>query len=65
MALIFLLLPPLLSSLVVAREVLACHHEIAEVLVFDLVVVAKALSQFEHSSEVLVFALGASLESIV
>jgi hypothetical protein len=30
---------------------------------FDLVVVAKALVQFEHSSEVLVFDLDASLEA--
>ena len=32
-------------------------------LVFDLAVVAKALAQFEHSSEVLVFDLDASLEA--
>ena len=34
-------------------------------LVFDLIVVAKALAQFEHSSEVLVFDLGASPEATV
>ena len=34
-------------------------------LVFDLVVVAKALVQFEHSLEVLVFNLDASLEATV
>jgi hypothetical protein len=33
------------------------------VLVFDLADVAKALAQFEHSSEALVFALDASLEA--
>ena len=32
-------------------------------LIFDLAVVAKALAQFEHSSEVLVFDLDASLEA--
>ena len=32
-------------------------------LVFDLVDVARALAQFEHSSEVLVFNLDASLEA--
>jgi hypothetical protein len=35
------------------------------VLVCDLAVVAKALAQFEHSSEVLVFNLDASLETTV
>jgi DNA primase len=35
------------------------------VLVFDLAVVAKALAQFEHSSEVLVFDLGASPKATV
>jgi hypothetical protein len=33
------------------------------VLVFDLAVVSKALAQFEHSSEVLVFNLDASPET--
>ena len=34
-------------------------------LVFDLAVVAKALAQFKHSSEVLVFNLDTSLEATV
>ena len=37
----------------------------AEVLIFDLAVVAKALAQFEHSSGVLVFNLDASPEATV
>jgi hypothetical protein len=44
-------------SLDVNREVLARRCGEAKVLIFDLVVVAKALAQFEHSSEVLVFNL--------
>jgi len=52
-------------SLAIDREVLACHYEEAKVLVFDLVVVAKALAQFKHSSEVLVFNLDTSLEATV
>ena len=32
-------------------------------LIFDLAVVAKALAQFEHSSEVLVFNIDASIET--
>jgi hypothetical protein len=51
MALIFLLLPLLLFSLVVAGEVVARQRGKAEVLVFDLAVFAKAWAQFEHSSE--------------
>ena len=50
-------------SLAIDREVLACHYEEAKVLVFDLVVVAKALAQFEHSLGVLVLNLYASLEA--
>ena len=33
--------------------------------IFDLAVVAKAVAQFEHSSDVLVFDLDASLEATV
>ena len=51
-ALTFFLWPLLLCCLVVARDILACRHGKAEVLVFDLAAVAKALAQFEHSSEV-------------
>jgi hypothetical protein len=61
----FLVYPPFSWSLVVAREVLAHRRGKAEVLMFDLAVVAKALVQFEHSSEVLVFDLGASPAFIV
>ena len=43
---------------------MCCYGE-AVVLVFDIAVVAKALAQFEHSSEVLVFNLNASLEATV
>jgi hypothetical protein len=52
MALIFLLYPPLLSSLEVVRGVLARGHGEAEVLVFNLAPFVEALAQFEHSSEV-------------
>jgi hypothetical protein len=52
MALIFLLYPPLLSSLEVVRGVLAHGHEEVEVLIFDLAPFMEALAQFEHSSEV-------------
>ena len=41
------------------------HCEEAEVLIFDLTVVAKALVQLERSSEVLVFDLDASPEVTV
>ena len=50
-------------SLAVNKEVLACRSGEAEVLVFDLVVVVKALVQFEHSSGVLVSDLDASPEA--
>ena len=64
-ALTFFLCPPLLYRLAVAKEVLACQHGKARVLVFDLAAIAKALAQFEHSLGVLVFDLGASPEAIV
>ena len=63
--LIFLLLHATLCLLPVDREALARRCGEAEVLVFDLVAVAKALVHFEHSSEVLVFDLDASLEAAV
>ena len=57
---ILLLWPLSLCLLGVNRDALArCCGE-AKVLVFDLVDVAKALAQFEHSSEALVFNLDAS-----
>ena len=56
---------PTFWSLCVEREVLACHCGEAEVLIFDLAVVAKALVQFEPSSKVLVFNLDASPEATV
>jgi len=43
MALIFLLLPSLLSSLVAAGNELVCRRGRVEVLVFDLVSYAEAL----------------------
>ena len=55
-----LLWPPSLCLLGVDRDALARHSGEAEVLVFDLADVAKALVQFEHSSEVLVFIHDAS-----
>ena len=61
--LFFLLLPPLLSSLVDVEYESARHSGEAEVLVFDLADVAKALAQFEHSSEALIFILDASPEA--
>ena len=51
-ALTFFLWPPLLCHLAIAREVLAQRRGKTKVLVFDLAAVAKALAQFEHSSEV-------------
>ena len=54
---------PVFWSLAVNREVLACRSGEAEVLIFDLAVVAKALVQFEPSSKVLVFNLDASPEA--
>ena len=44
----------------VVRDALAYRSEEAKVLVFDLANVAKALVQFKHLSEVLVFILDAS-----
>jgi DNA primase len=64
-ALTFFLWPPLLCRPATAGEVLARRRGKAEVLVFDLAVVAKALVQFEHSLEVLVFDLDASPKAIV
>ena len=52
-----------LCLLEVDREALACHSGETKVFVFDLADVAKALAQFEHSLEVLVFILDASLEA--
>ena len=60
-----LLWPPSLCLLGVDRGALARRCEEAEVLIFDLVDVAKALVQFEHSSEALVFNLDASPEATV
>ena len=48
----------------VDREVLAHRSGGVEVLVFDLADAAKALVQFEHSSEMLIFILDASQEAI-
>ena len=56
--------PPPLCLLEVDREVLARHSGETKVRVFDLADVTKVLSQFEHSSEALVFILDASLEAI-
>ena len=47
----------------VDKGVLARRSGETEVLVLDLADVAKALAQFEHSLEVLVFILDASLEA--
>ena len=52
--------PSSLSLLVVDRDAIVRRSGEAEVLVFDLADVAKALVQFEHSSEVLVFIHDAS-----
>ena len=62
-ALIFLLLPWLLSSLVDVEYESACRNRETEVLIFDLADVTKALAQFEHSSEALIFILDASPEA--
>ena len=53
--LVLLLWPPSLCLLEVHREALACRIGETKVLIFDLANVAKALAQFEHSSEVLSF----------
>ena len=52
MALIFLLYPPLLSSLEAVRVVLTRGRGEAEVLAFDLMPFVEAQAQFEHLSEV-------------
>jgi hypothetical protein len=49
--------------LAVDGDALALLREGAEVLMFDLADVAKALAQFEHSSEVVAFDFVASLEA--
>ena len=64
MALIFLLLPLLLSSLVDVEYKSAHRSGETEVLIFDVAGVTKALAQFEHSSEALILILDASLEAI-
>ena len=56
--------PPSLCLLGVDRDSLARRCGETGVLVFDLVVVAKALIQFVHPSEVLVINLDASPEAI-
>ena len=58
-----LLWPPSLCLLGVDRGALARRCGETKVLVFDLVDVVKALAQFEHSSEALVFNLDASPEA--
>ena len=58
-----MLLPPLLSSLVDVEYGSTCCSREADVLIFDLADVTKALAQFEHSSEALILILGASLEA--
>jgi len=60
--LVLLLWPLSLCLLEVDREALVGHSGETKVLIFDLADVAKALAQFEHSLEVLVFILDASLE---
>ena len=60
---VLMLWPPSLCLLGVDMNSLACHCGETGVLVFDPVVVAKALVQFEHQSEVLIFNLDASLEA--
>ena len=61
---ILLLWPLSLCLLGVDMNSLARRCGETGVLVFDLVVVAKALVQFEHLSEVLIFNLDASPEAI-
>ena len=58
-----MLLPLLLSSLVDVEYESVHHSGETKVLVFDLADVAKALAQFEHSSEALSFILNASPEA--
>ena len=64
MALIFLLLPLLLSSLVDVEYESTRRNGETEVLVFDVADVAKALAQFEHSLKTLILILDASPEAI-
>ena len=63
LVLVLPLWPLLLCLLEVDSEVLACRNGGTEVLVFDLADAAKALAQFEHSSEMLIFILDASQEA--
>ena len=63
LVLVLPLWPPPLCLLEVDREVLACRSGGTEVLMFDLDDAAKALVQFEHSSEMLIFILDASQEA--
>ena len=63
MAHIFLLLLPLIPSLVDVGDVLACRSGESEVLVFDLGDVAKALAQLQHLLGVLILDLVTSQEA--
>ena len=63
LVLVLLLWPPSLLLLGVDREALARHSGGTWVLMFDLADVAKALAQFEHSSEMLALILVASQEA--
>ena len=63
LVLVLPLWPPPLCLLEVDKEVLACRSGGTEVLMFDLADAAKALGQFEHSSEMLIFILDVSQES--
>ena len=58
-----LLWPLSLCLLGVNRDALARRCGEAKVFIFDLAIVAKALVQFEHPSEVLIFNLDASPEA--
>jgi len=60
---IFLLLLPLIPSLVDVGDVLACRSGESEVLVFDLGDVAKALAQLQHLLGVLILDLVTSQEA--
>ena len=53
LVLVLLLWPPSLLLLGVDREALARRSGETKVLIFDLANVAKALTQFEHLSEML------------
>ena len=63
LVLVLPLWPLPLCLLEVDREVLAHRSGGTEVLVFVLADAAKALAQFEHSSEMLIFILDASQEA--